>query len=139
MQLPDLEPLLASLPDAVIGVRPDLTVFLWNGAAESLIGRSATRAIGRALPDCVGADARLCRHLAETVRLAEGRAEAESEVATTDGRAVPVSVLTAPVHAPTGGLRGAVAVLRRVPDEDPEALRYLATLRLVPGAEITVV
>jgi PAS domain S-box-containing protein len=112
MQLPDLEPLLASLPDAVIGVRPDLTVFLWNGAAESLIGRSATRAIGRALPDCVGADARLCRHLAETVRLAEGRAEAESEVATTDGRAVPVSVLTAPVHAPTGGLRGAVAVLR---------------------------
>jgi DtxR family Mn-dependent transcriptional regulator len=34
---------------------------------------------------------------------------------------------------------GAVAVLRRVPDEDAEALRYLATLRLVPGAEIMVV
>lgn len=34
---------------------------------------------------------------------------------------------------------GAAAVLRRVPDEDPEALRYLATLQLVPGAELMVV
>lgn len=33
---------------------------------------------------------------------------------------------------------GSAAVLRRVPDEDPEALRYLATLRLTPGARIEV-
>jgi DtxR family Mn-dependent transcriptional regulator len=30
-------------------------------------------------------------------------------------------------------------VLRQVPDEDPEALRYLASLDLVPGAELRVV
>jgi DtxR family Mn-dependent transcriptional regulator len=30
------------------------------------------------------------------------------------------------------------AVLRRVRDEDPEVLRYLAELQLVPGVEITV-
>lgn len=104
--------LLASLPDAVIGVRPDLTVFLWNAAAETLIGRAATRAVGRALSDCLGGEARLTRHLAETVRLAEGRAEAESEVETGHGRTVPVSLLTAPIHGPAGDLRGAVAVLR---------------------------
>ena len=34
---------------------------------------------------------------------------------------------------------GSRAVLRRVPDEDPEALRYLASLQLVPGTEIEVV
>ena len=34
---------------------------------------------------------------------------------------------------------GGRAVLRRVPDEDAETLRYLAKLRLVPGAEVTVV
>jgi DtxR family Mn-dependent transcriptional regulator len=34
---------------------------------------------------------------------------------------------------------GCPAVLRRVPDEDPEALRYLAELALVPGAEVVVV
>jgi DtxR family transcriptional regulator, Mn-dependent transcriptional regulator len=34
---------------------------------------------------------------------------------------------------------GRSAVLRRVPDEDPAALRYLASLNLVPGAAIEVV
>lgn len=33
---------------------------------------------------------------------------------------------------------GCSAVLRRVRDEDPEALRYLAELNLKPGAEVTV-
>jgi DtxR family Mn-dependent transcriptional regulator len=33
---------------------------------------------------------------------------------------------------------GCPAVLRRVPDEDPEALRYLARLRLTPGAHVEV-
>jgi PAS domain S-box-containing protein len=108
----EVDRLLASLPDAVIGVRPDLTVFLWNSAAEALTGRSATRALERLLPECLGSEARLIRHLSETVRLAEGRAEPESEITTTEGRAIPVSVLTAPIHGPSGGLRGAVAVLR---------------------------
>jgi len=115
VQLSEYDRLLASLPDAVIGVRPDLTVFLWNAAAETLIGRPATRSVGRALADCLGPDARLVRHLGETLRLGESRAEAESEVMATDGRAVPVSLVTAPIHGPAGGtssLRGAVAVLR---------------------------
>lgn len=34
---------------------------------------------------------------------------------------------------------GRAAVLRRVPDEDPEALRYLASMNLVPGVEVEVV
>jgi DtxR family Mn-dependent transcriptional regulator len=33
---------------------------------------------------------------------------------------------------------GSSAVLRRVRDEDPEVLRYLAELQLVPGVEVTV-
>jgi DtxR family transcriptional regulator, Mn-dependent transcriptional regulator len=33
---------------------------------------------------------------------------------------------------------GRPAVLRRVPDEDADALRYLATLELVPGAQIEI-
>src|SRR5262249_23011910 len=87
MQPSEYDRLLASLPDAVVGVRPDLTVFLWNAAAETLIGRPATRSVGRALADCLGPDARLVRHLGETLRLGESRAEAESEVTATDGRA----------------------------------------------------
>src|SRR5262249_57285151 len=88
------------------------TVFLWNAAAEVLTGRSTTRALGRLLPECLEPEARLIRHLTETVRLAEGRAEPESEVTTIDGRTIPVSLLTAPIHESSGGLPGAVAVLR---------------------------
>jgi PAS domain S-box-containing protein len=109
---PDYGGLLASLPDAVIGVQPDLTVFLWNAAAEVLLGRAATRAVGRALADVLPPDARLVRHLTETVRLGESRAEAESEVDLAGGRTVPVSLQTAPIHGPDGDVRGAVAVLR---------------------------
>ena len=124
----EVDRLLASFPDAVIGVRPDLTVFLWNAAAEALTGRSATRALERLLPECLGQEARLIRHLGETIRLAEGRAEPESEVTTLDGRVIPVSLLTAPIHGPSGGLRGAVAVLRdlsriRALEEEIIALR----------------
>ena len=109
---PDYGGLLASLPDAVIGVRPDLTVFLWNAAAEALVGRAATRVVGRGLADVFPPDARVVRHLTETLRLAEGRAEAESEVEPAGGRQVPVSLQTAPIHGPAGGIIGAVAVLR---------------------------
>jgi PAS domain S-box-containing protein len=108
----EIDRLLAGLPDAVVGVRPDLTVVLWNPAAETLTGRAATRAVGRPLAEALGADARLTRHLGETVRLGEGRAEADSEVTAADGHPVPVSVLTAPVHGAAGDVRGAVAVLR---------------------------
>ncbi len=34
---------------------------------------------------------------------------------------------------------GSMTVVRRVPDSDPELLRYLATLGLVPAEEVTVV
>jgi PAS domain S-box-containing protein len=109
---PDYGGLLASLPDAVIGVRPDLTVFLWNAAAEVLVGRSATRAIGRSVADVFPVEARLVRHLAETLRTGEGRAESESELELPGGRLLPVSLQTAPIHGVQGDLRGALAVLR---------------------------
>jgi two-component system nitrogen regulation sensor histidine kinase GlnL len=112
MQPGDYDRLLAGLPDAVIGVGADLRIVLWNAAAEALMGRAATRAVGRSLGEALGADARVARHLAETVRLGESRAEAECEVTAVDGRPVPVSLLTAPLHDARGELRGAVAVLR---------------------------
>ncbi len=108
----DYGALIAGLPDAVIGVRPDLTVFLWNAAAETLTGRSATRTLGRALKEVFPPEARLARHLAETLRAGESRGEAESSLESSDGRSVPVSLVTAPLLGSAGEVRGAVAVLR---------------------------
>ena len=47
---------------------------------------------------------------------------------------MPVQDLIALLHLPTNS----PAEVRRVPDDDPERLRYLASLGLVPGARVTV-
>lgn len=112
MARPDYGALIAGLPDAVIGVRPDLEVFLWNAAAEALTGRSATRAVGRAASELFPPETRLVRHLAETLRSGETRGEAESSLETSDGRAIPTSLVTAPLLGAAGEVLGAVAVLR---------------------------
>lgn len=108
----DYGALIAGLPDAVIGARADLTVFLWNAAAEVLTGRSATRAMGRSLAELVPREGRLIRHLAETLRSGESRGEAESSLEMPDGRSIPTSLVTAPLLGPAGEVQGAVAVLR---------------------------
>ena len=72
--------LLAGLPDAVIGVRPDLRLVLWNPAAEALTGRSARARSSRTLGGASRPRRRSLRHLGETLATGESRAEAEAEV-----------------------------------------------------------
>ena len=106
------EAVLAALPDAVIAVDRDSRVVFWNGAAEELIARSARRAVGRALKDIFPFEDSLIRRLHETLTSGESRSESETAVETTDNRRVPVSLVTAPIHARDGTVEGAVAVLR---------------------------
>jgi two-component system nitrogen regulation sensor histidine kinase GlnL len=108
----NFEGVLAGLPDAVIAVDRDSRVVFWNAAAEELIGRSARRAVGRALKDLFPFEVSLIRRLHETVHTGEGRSESETVVDTTDNRQVPVSLVTAALFARDGSVEGAVAVLR---------------------------
>ena len=106
------EAVLVGLPDAVIAVDGDARIIFWNAAAEQLIGRSARRAVGRALKDVFPFEDSLIRRLHETLTSGESRSESETAVVTTDNRRVPVSLLTAALHARDGTVEGAVAVLR---------------------------
>jgi PAS domain S-box-containing protein len=106
------EAVLAGLPDAVIAVDGDARVVFWNAAAEELIARSARRAVGRTLKDIFPFEDSLIRRLHETLTSGESRSESETAVMTTDNRRVPVSLVTAPLHARDGTVEGAVAVLR---------------------------
>jgi two-component system nitrogen regulation sensor histidine kinase GlnL len=108
------EAVLAGLPDAVIAVDRDLRVIFWNGATEELTARSARRAEGRVVKDVFPGGGSLVSRLAETLATGESRSEADATVDTTDGRVVPVSILTAPLFDREGRVEGAVAVLRDV-------------------------
>lgn len=106
------EAVLAGLPDAVVAVDADLHVALWNPAAEALMSRSARRAEGRALKDVVPADSSLARRLAETLSSGESRSEPDAIIEAAGGRAVPASIVTAPIFGGDGSVQGAVAVVR---------------------------
>src|SRR6267142_2360178 len=104
----DYEALIAGLPDAVVGVDDVLRVMLWNPAAESLLGRSARRTIGRALKEVFPPDTSLVRHLTDTLATGESRSESEAVIESGDGRLVHVSVVTAPLAVRSGGVEAAV-------------------------------
>ncbi|MCI0547496.1 MAG: ATP-binding protein [Candidatus Rokubacteria bacterium] len=107
------EALLAGLPDAVVGVDDALEIVLWNPAAEALLGRSARRALGRAVKDVFTPDTSLVRHLADTLATGESRSEQEALVEGAGGRLIHVSVVTAPlVSRDRARVDAAVAVIR---------------------------
>ena len=110
----DYQALLAGLPDAVVGVDEDLRIVLWNPAAEALLGRSARRALGRAVKDLFAPETSLIRHLSDTLATGESRSESEAIVEGADGRPVHVSIVTAPLAGRSGPVTAAVAVVRDI-------------------------
>jgi len=110
----DYEALLTGLPDAVVGVGDDLRIVLWNPAAEALLGRSARRALGRTLKELFPPDTSLIRHLGDTLATGESRSESEATIEGADGRAVHVSIVTAPIAGRSGAVTSAVAVVRDI-------------------------
>jgi two-component system, NtrC family, nitrogen regulation sensor histidine kinase GlnL len=106
------EAVLAGLPDAVIAVDATLRVVFWNAAAEVLTARSSRRAQGRLVKEVFAPNTSLVNRLTETLTTGESRSEADGLLESTDGRSVPVSLLTAALHGHDGSVEGAVAVLR---------------------------
>src|SRR5262245_19401288 len=106
------EAVLAGLPDAVIAVDAGLRVIFWNAAAEVLTARSTRRAQGRLVKELFAPNTSVISRLTETLATGESRSEADTLIETTEGRAVPVSLLTAPLFGRDGTVEGAVGVLR---------------------------
>lgn len=103
---------LAGLPDAVIAVDAAHRIVFWNSAAEELTGRSARRAEGRPLKDVFPVESSVARRLMEAISTVASRSETDGTLETTDGRTLPVSIVTAPLFDHDGTVEAAVAVLR---------------------------
>jgi PAS domain S-box-containing protein len=108
----NFQAVLAGLPDAVIAVDTNLRIVFWNSAAEILTERSARRAEERLLKDVFSAEASVVRRLGETLATGESRSEGEALIERPDRRAIPVSLITAPLFDREGHVEAAVAVLR---------------------------
>ena len=93
---PDPKRLISSLPQGFLLLRPDLTIASVNPAAEQLVGRGASRLVGRAIHDIVIFEEPLILE-----RLADRGAQLVAPAALVrilDQPARPIDVVTAPVQ-----------------------------------------
>ena len=106
------EDLLASLQDGVVVVDADLLVLAVNPAAEELLGRSATSAVGRALPAVQGAGSLLPALAARALETGRAHAEHGAPLMRPDGEQVWVSAVASLLADAGGKPRGCVLTLR---------------------------
>src|SRR3954467_10216041 len=97
---------LESLDDVVIGLDRELRVTSWNGAAERLMGRAATEAIGAALMTMVTPSHRLTvSHLLDRALRGDSINRQALTFMRRDGSEIVVSAAIAPIGgqgSPTG-------------------------------------
>ncbi len=126
-----LDALVASAPVAIYQVDPEGTVLLWNPAAEAMFGWPAAQAVGRSLPivppEAAGEFAELRR------RILAGEVLAGTEVVRRrrDGRAIDISLWTAPVHDEAGRAVAIMAVAVDVTEAKRAQLLIAAHARVL--------
>jgi two-component system cell cycle sensor histidine kinase/response regulator CckA len=101
--------LLDAVPLGVIAYAPDGTVALWNRAAESMFGWSASEVMGKPSP------VRMVEESAEPLKLEHGNCPAGygqlAARATKEGRTVDISMVLIPVEEPHGRAHGHLAII----------------------------
>jgi putative two-component system response regulator len=136
-----LAALVKSSDDAVIVLSLDGQITSWSDGAERLFGYSQREAVGQGMailspPAGRGQAASLLRRM-----LAGGRAErANTKRLAKDGRLLDVSLVMAPINAPSGDLLGIAAIARDVTaqtlaEEELQAARLEDLARLALAAE----
>jgi PAS domain S-box-containing protein/putative nucleotidyltransferase with HDIG domain len=113
-----LAALVKSSDDAVIVLSPEGHITSWSHGAERLFGYSQREAVGRPESMLSPAIRREETRALFSTTIADGRTEqAHAERLTKDGRVLSVSLLMAPINAPSGELLGIAEILRDVTAE----------------------
>jgi putative two-component system response regulator len=136
-----LAALVKSSDDAVIVLSPEGQITSWSHGAERLFGYTQREAVGQrvSMLSSAGRREEARAHFART--LADGRtAPTHAERLTKDGRVLNVSLLTAPINAPSGELLGIAVILRDVTaetlaEEELQAARLESLAHLALAAE----
>jgi PAS domain S-box-containing protein/putative nucleotidyltransferase with HDIG domain len=136
-----LAALVKSSDDAVIVLSPEGQITSWSHGAERLFGYTQREAVGRRVSMLSSAGRRDEARALFASTLADGRTErTHAERLTKDGRVLSVSLLMAPINAPSGELLGIALILRDVTaetlaEEELQAARLESLAHLALAAE----
>ncbi len=103
-------------PFAIVGLRPDRQVMLWNRAAERIFGYSAAEAVGNPYALVPTEGQAEFDKIIQQVSSGERLVDVEVRRRRKDGTLVDIVFSGAPLHGADGALRGLVFVLQDVTD-----------------------
>jgi len=139
-----LSAVVDSSPSAIIGLDAGRRITTWNNAAERLYGYGSDEVIGKVFPD---APEDLPIFVALFDQILDGRVmrDIEIERRRKDGTRARIRYSAAPLHAPSGDIRGVITLSEDI-GERREALTVLkeqearlrAVLETVPDAIIVI-
>ncbi|MEX2621580.1 MAG: ATP-binding protein [Egibacteraceae bacterium] len=114
-----MEALTSSMGDALVAVDADGKIIMFNPAAERLVGRDVTDALGLPLEEVLRGQGPNDAPAAATLGgpVSEDVVAVQLLLERTGGDLVPAAATAAPVHDPSGAVLGRVLVLRDVTRE----------------------
>ncbi|MBL0157213.1 MAG: PAS domain S-box protein [Bryobacterales bacterium] len=120
-----LRTIIQTSPAAIVSRDTAARVLTWNRGAELLFGYTADEAIGTTLPFLEGQEQELLQAILGRIGAGDSLSGFEHQTKHRDGRALQISISTAPFHDPDGNIAGEIAIVLDVSPRN----QALATLR----------
>src|SRR5919202_527101 len=112
--LQTLNTLIKASPLAIVVIKPNMTVQLWNPAAEQLFGWSEAEVLGQPIPIVPEEKRDECRQVREAVAKGEVFASVETYRCKRDGTTVIVSISAAPLYNEQGSLNAILLIFQDI-------------------------
>jgi len=116
--LQTLSTLIQASPLPIVVIEPDLTVKLWNAAAEQLFGWSEAELLGQLLPLVPEEKQEECRQLREAVTNGEVFFGVETYRRKRNGSNVVLSISAAPVYDDRGSVNAILLILQDITERE---------------------
>jgi PAS domain S-box-containing protein len=112
--LQTLQTIVAASPLPIVVIEPDMTVQLWNAAAEQLFGWSEAEVLGQLLPLVPEEKQEECRQLREAVTNGEVFSSVETYRRKRDGSKVILNISAAPLYDDQGSVNAILLILQDI-------------------------
>ncbi|BAZ26904.1 PAS/PAC sensor hybrid histidine kinase [Kalymmatonema gypsitolerans NIES-4073] len=115
--LQTLSTLIKASPLPIVVIKPDITVQLWNSAAERLFGWSETEVLGQLIPIVPEEKREECRQVRAAVAKGEIFAGVETYRCKRDGSTVIVSISAAPLYDESGSVNAIMLIFQDITEQ----------------------